>query len=278
MQRKTVLINRDIYSMLKDLNSNDRHIIWDLVLESLFDGKMPSLEEDSMYSDSIKNSFILLRYELNKLQKQYDNGKKNTQKKSTQNSTQSFCPFEDTQSVPTIAKEVHSVPSTSANINVSYNISNNKNNNNKINNNIYNINNIDNKQTNKIINNKYISKDLCDFTLTQENREVAEFWKDTLQEKIKEVADLNPVLTSRFSELVNRVAEQVRPIKLQGYYTAPEVVLEKYLNFFRCDHSTEIIKRLNQIYEGFEIKTTTTNINNTFKYLVAYFYNKACEI
>lgn len=276
MQRKTITISRELFQGLKEFNQNTRQRLLYYVLDSLFDGKTATNEE---IPEDIRDAYIGFKYEFNKIQKQFENGKKSVQKKSTQIFTQSLCPLEDTQLDPIQPNLTQVEPRTHTHAigNKLYNkININNNNNNKINN-IYNINNIDNKQTNKIINNKYISKDLCDFTLTQENRDVTEWWLDILHEKITKIAELEPVLASRFSELVNRVAEQVRPIKLQGYYTAPEVVLEKYLNFFCCE-SAEAIKRLSQIYEGFEIKTTTTNINNTFKYLVAYFYNKACEI
>lgn len=277
MQRKTVVISRDLYLMLKAINKSDRYIIWDLILDNLFDGKKPELSEESEYSESVKNAFICLGLELNKLQKQFENGKKNTQKKSTQNFTQSFCPFDDTQINPSKSNQIKNRPSTSDDINVSYNIgyTNNNNINNNKNNNIYN--NIYNKQTNEINNNKYKSKDLCEFQLTQENRDIAEYLQDALNEKIKNVADQSPAMANRFSELVERVATQVRPLKVQGYYTAPEVILEKYLNLFCCETS-EAVSRLGEMYSDIDEKTTTTQINNIFKYTVAYFYNKSCEL
>lgn len=270
MQRKTVTISRTIFEMLKELNSNDRHIIWDMILESLFDGKKPQINGEDIHSDSIRNAFICLNHELNILQKQYEN-RVSSQKKSKQNSRGLLCPNECIQSYPTLSNLNQVYPTTSSDINVSYNINNHKNNNNKINNNIYNT----NQQTNNI-QSKTIKKDTIEFALTDENKQCAVWWKERLQDETKKIEKINHVVAYKFDELVKRIAGELKPLKVQGYYTAPEVILEKYLDIFRCEPE-EAEMRLEEIFDTIEERTSKIKINNKYKYLVGYIYNVACD-
>lgn len=295
--RKTVTISRNIFEMLKEINFNDRHIIWDMILDSLFDGKKPQIKGDDIHSDSIRNAFICLNHELNILQKQFDNGKKSVQKNSKQKNTGLLCPDENPQLDPTSPSLTQLDPPAENDINVTYNINNKSNNNKNINNNtnkqtLINTNNINNniynnklnKQeiiNNNIINNnetaeKYTTKDTCYFKLTEQNREVTKFWLENLTQKIKDIEEYAPNIAVRFAELVNRVAGELNPLKVQGYYTAPEIILEKYIELFRCEPA-EAVERLEAIFEKIDKKVVTGDISNAYKYQVALIYNIASD-
>jgi len=265
MQRKTVTLPKMIFELIDRLKNGYREIVYDTLFRAMFDNK--EINYDGL-PDEVVNVLIVAKYELRKIKSKYENGCV----EKTYNNTPTFASknlrSENKQNISNIEQEQAKVsPRACACDNI---YSNNKNN--KINKSINN-----NKQTNIISETEYKSKDLCEFELTQDNRDVAEFCMESLQSKIDEISSLDPVLAGKFTELAERVASQVRPMKLQGYYLAPEVILEKYINFFRCPQPAVAVERLNTIYSDFETKNNTIKISNSFKYLVAYFYNKACE-
>lgn len=293
MQRKTVTISRELFLELKEFGFETRSKLWFYLLDNLFDGKNSTSEE---IPEDIRDAYIGLKYEFNRMQKQYEN-RANSQKKSKQNSRGLFCPNECIQSYPTLSNINQTYPSSDADINVSYNISNTENNYNKLNknNNIYNIYNT-NKQTkeNTIKENKTIkeaqstekqdngkqkniqtkTQDPCNFELTAENHDKARFYCSILQDKSECIVD-NFVKT-RLLELAQRLCQEQKPLKIKGVYISPDEILNKYVSLF-AGESDAINKKLIEIFSYFDNKVEQGMVKNTYKYLVSILYNVSRE-
>lgn len=305
MQRKTVTISRELFQELKEFSFETRSKLWFYLLDNLFDGKNSTSEE---IPEDIKDAYVGLKYEFNRMQKQFTNGKKNAnsaQKNSKQNSRGLFCPLDESQLDPTRPNLTQNEPSSANDINVNYNISNTKNNYNKLNknNNIYNIYTNTNKQTkentikeNKVTtelnaqnkdkqsgeshnnsekkNNQTKTQDPCDFELTSENHEKAQFYCSVLQDKSECIAD--NFVKSRFLELIQRLCQEQKPLKIKGVYTSPDEILNKLVNLF-AGESDAINQKLIKIFAYFDDRVEFGTVKNTYKYLISILYNVARE-
>lgn len=301
MQRKTVTISRELFQELKEFSFETRSKLWFFLLDNLFDGKNSTSEE---IPEDIKDAYVGLKYEFNRMQKQFEN-RASSQKKSKQNSRGLFCPNECIQSYPTLSNLNQTYPTAEDDINVNYNISNTKNNYNKLNknNNIYNIYNT-NKQTkentikeNKVTtelnaqnkdkqsgennacdeqqkNNQTETQNPCDFELTSENHEKAQFYCSVLQDKSECIAD--NFVKSRLLELAQRLCQEQKPLKIKGVYTSPDEILNKLVNLFAGENDA-INQKLIKTFAYFDEKVEFGTVKNTYKYLVSILYNVARE-
>ena len=245
MKRKSVTIPRSVYDKLKEINANERHIILELILDNLFDGIKPKFKDDDLQSNSIKNAFIGLSYDLNQMQKQFDNGRqsvKSLKKNYTEKNTGLFCPFDDTQLDPT---------STQPNpYDYDYNIKNN----NKLTNiiNIY-INNQSVSQLNKY---KYINNNLPFGKLIIMVGQVQKICGEENFEKI--------------IKAVEKVAK-LQSIKVGGLVKSPGEVLDKIVGLLLTEGAGEQIKiKLDNL-------SLTTGITSPSAYLIASLYNLAID-
>lgn len=255
-KRKKLTISFEVFEILNNLKEDTRNKVWNKLLKYFFMGTPPNLESEP---EAIQNAFICLKYELNKIEKQFNNGCKNKTRSSPVflSSTQSVC-----QTMPTNAKLSQTMPVSDYMYNNIYN------------NIIYNT----NKHNNTNIKQETIKKDVCLFELSEENKINSKWWQERLRTEIKRIELKTPRNAGRFGELIQRVSQEQSPVKIQGYYMAPELILEKYLNIFRCE-TNEAVERIEKLYINIDnkIEKNDPKITNIYKYMVAYFYNVACE-
>lgn len=276
MQRKTVSMPRMVFELINKLDNGQREIAYDTIFRALFNDK------DITYNDlpeRVSDVLIVAKYELKKVKTKFDNGCVKKLKNDT--------PIFASKSYGSEMKRNEANLSEPA---TSYF-------NNKLNNNIYNI--YTNKQTkeNTIKENKATidrntqppqkqddngeqknsqtkTQDPCDFELTSENLNKAQFYYSILQDKSECIAD--NFVKSRFLELAQRLCQEQTPLKIKGVYTSPDEILNKFVNLFRCEPKTSN-KQLIEVFEYFDEKVETGTIKNTYKYLISIFYNVARE-
>ena len=180
---------------------------------------------------------------LRRVQAQFDNGK--SEKKSRQNSQGLFCPLEPSQNEPNSAKKKNS-DSSILSIN------------NNINNNI-------NKQT---IHKQQSSEELKKEKLHAELRERIQQLKT--EPGIR--PDYAPIL--RTEDLINRLAFETEQQIVNKQPMAVSDIFARYLKAF--EHKPrEVIRNLERIFNFLDSACSEKNITNSYKYLVALFYNQA---
>lgn len=282
MQRKTVSMPRMVFELINKLDNGQREIAYDTIFRALFNDK------DITYNDlpeRVSDVLIVAKYELKKVKTKFDNGCVKKLKNDT--------PIFASKSYGSEMKRNEANLSEPA---TSYL-------NNKLNNNIYNIYTNTNKQTkentikeNKVTtelnaqnedkqsgenhdngdqkNNQTKTQDPCDFELTSENHDKAQFYCSVLQDKSECIVD--NFVKYRFLELAQRLCQEQTPLKIKGVYTSPDEILNKLVNLFRCEPETSN-KQLIEVFEYFDEKVETGTIKNTYKYLISILYNVARE-
>ena len=276
-KRQTITLTRDFYNATKWMKDENRLEFYDTVFRSLFDNK--SIDYEKIKSENVASALAILSPALSAITSKYENrvGKK---LKSTPS------PFLCSPSSIEMERNGTNLsePATSYL-------------NNKLNNNIYNI--YTNKQTkektikeNKATTdrntqppkkqddngdqkiNQTKTQDPCDFELTSENLNKAQFYCSVLQDKSECIAD--NFVKARFLELAQRLCQEQTPLKIKGVYTSPDEILNKYVSLF-AGESDAINKKLIEIFSYFDDKVEQGTVKNTYKYLVSILYNIARE-
>ena len=282
-KRQTITLTRDFYNATKWMKDENRLEFYDTVFRSLFDNK--SIDYEKIKSENVASALAILSPTLKAITSKYEN---RVGKKLKENSSPFLC------SPSSIEMERNGTnliePATSYF-------------NNKLNNNIYNIYTNLYKQTkentikeNKVTtelnaqnkdkqsgeshdngekkNNQTKTQDPCDFELTSENHYKAQFYCSVLQDKSECIAD--NFVKSRFLELIQRLCQEQKPLKIKGVYTSPDEILNKFMNLFRCEKEVSN-KQLIEVFEYFDNKVEQDTIKNTYKYLISILYNVARE-
>lgn len=239
-KRKQLTLSRsEFYEPLKHLEPDVKHAVIDIILDFFFEDKgicYYNLEP------SVRSALACLMPALRRVQTQFDNGK--SEKKSRQNSQGLLCPLETSQNMPNLANEKISDSSI-------LNISNN----------IYNI---YNKQT-----------------LNEQQAEAQKKEKlyAELHEKIQQLKnepgirpDYAPII--RTEDLITRLALETEPQIVNKQPMTISDIFARYLKVF--EHKPrEVIRNLERIFNFLDTACNEKNITNSYKYLVAIFYNQS---
>lgn len=240
-KRKQLTLPRaEFYEPLKHLEPEVKHAVLDIILDFFFEDKgICYYNLDS----PVRTALACLMPSLRRVQAQYDNGK--SEKKSKQFSQGLLCPLEPSQNEPNSARKKNS-DSSILNIN------------NNINNNI-------NKQTK----NKQQSAD----------EQLKGKLHAELREKIQQLKnepgirpDYAPIV--RAEDLITRLAFETEPQIVNKQPMTVSEIFARYLKAF--EHKPrEVIRNLERIFNFLDEACSEKKISNSYKYLVALFYNQA---
>lgn len=236
-RNQLTLPRAEFYEPLRHLDPAVRHSVLDAILDFFFEDKSFCYGD---YDTPTRTALACMMPGLRKVQSQFDNGK--TEKKLRKNTQGLLCPLETSQTKPNQTKGDSSII---------YN---------KINNNIY------NKQT---INKQQASADKLRIEKAYE-----ELLKKIGQLKSNPITIDNCATIIRTEELISRLALECEPQTINRQPMAVADVLERYQKVF--DHEPrKTIQNLERIFNMFDKACFETKITNTYKYLVALFYNQA---
>lgn len=237
-RNQLTLPRAEFYEPLRHLEPAVRYSVFDAILDFFFEDKILCYGD---YDTPTRTALACMMPGLRKVQSQFDNGK--TEKKLRKNTQGLLCPLETSQTKPIQAKGDSSII---------YN--------NKIDNNIY------NKQTK---NNQQPSADELRIEKAHE-----ELLKKIDQLKSSPSATDKRATIIRAEELISRLALECEPQTINRQPMAVADVLERYQKAF--EHEPEkTIHNLERIFNMFDEACFETKITNTYKYLVALFYNQA---
>ena len=239
-KRKQLTLPRaEFYEPLKHLEPEVKHAVLDIILDFFFEDKgICYYNLDS----PVRTALACLMPSLRRVQAQFDNGK--SEKKSRQNSQGLLCPLESSQNEPNLAKKKNSDSSIL--------------NNNNINNNI-------NKQTK---NKQQSGDELLKGKLHAELREKIQQLKNAPGIR----PDYAPIV--RAEDLIARLARETEPQIVNKQPMTVSEIFARYLKAFEHE-PREVIRNLEQIFNFLDAACCEKKISNSYKYLVALFYNQA---
>ena len=240
MKRKTLTLSSEFYEKLIHLEPETKHGVLDVVFDFFFAGKSFCYSD---FSTDTKTALACIMPDLRRIQTQFDNGK--VKKKSKQNSQGLLCPHDASQTKPNKANASQADSSI-------------------YNKDIYNI--YNNKQT---ITNIAAGDPMVIEKLHNEILTKTDGLKST-----PGAADHQQSIV-RFEDLVTRLAhEQAAPI-VNGEPVQVDKILDRYLNIFAAANNTAALKHLDRIFRLLDEACIEKKITNSYKYLIALFYNQA---
>lgn len=243
-KRKTVTIPFVFYETINQIrNDNLRLKIYDLIFKTFFE--CSELKIDEIKDDSLVSILIALKYEIKKVNTQFENG---CSSKKLPKISEGFLGHFDESNLN--QNEARFQNDSRASYYNNYNKSNN-----------YIIN---NKQTNNNEFNFYNGSGDY-FKLDEENFNRSKFFNESIQMHLMssgfaEVEDKKTI--NRFSKISNLISIQKNPIKIKNEYLTPDFILENFLELLRGNPKDSV----QQISEIFSTIDNNQKIVNKFKY------------
>jgi len=253
-ERQTITFSQSIYNIAQALRREERLIFYEQLIDYFLGGKEMTINQ---YSESLRVALACATPQMRVLQSKFNNG--NAQKIFHQNAKGLLCPSETSE-----------IKLDEAKISESNSRASNFNNLDVTNINIYN-------KTNKLTNSDIaVSKKPTNDTQADErntDREKILWCIEVLKTASESLESTNPVLRTRFMNLVKRIAAEPGTVKVYGKELRPISILEKYVDIFRCD-DCEVEKKLNQAFTEVDEKADKpgSNVKNKYKYLVTVMY------
>lgn len=242
IKRKTLTLPRaEFFEPLKHLEPEIKHSVLDAILDFFFEDKSICYSD---YDSPTRTALACIMPGLRRVQAQFDNGK--SEKKLKQNTQGLFCPFEESQIEPNQANR------NLADSSILYN---------------------------NIINNNMINKQ----TINKQQLSADEMRKTEVYSKLRreiEKLKTNPCTSEqratiiRVEDLITRLALEIEPQIVNRQPVAVADILERYLQAFNHEPQTTL-KNLERIFSLLDEACIEKKITNSYKYLIALFYNQA---